>query len=107
MIDLTFVVEMVDFFGCGSHRVNPFLLRIAMNEDRPEWLRGCPKLHLLPRWEPNAENLIKISKRISVGAVCERLIWVVEELQNGWCLTEDGFLFEDQKEAIHFKLMWS
>jgi len=107
MIDLSFVQDAIDFFGCGSHKVNPILLRIGMREDRPEWLRHRPKLQQLPRWTPNGEHLVPTSKRTTVPLVAERLIWIVDELQGGWCLTTEGFIFEDAREAVHFKLMWS
>lgn len=106
-IDFSFVHDAIDFFGCGSHKVNPILLRMGLRKDRPEWLRHRPKLHQLPRWKAGCETVVFAPKRITVPQVAERLVWIVEELQGAWCMTTDGFCFEDDREGVHFKLMWS
>lgn len=107
MIDFSFVHDAIEFFGCGSNKVNPILLRMSMREDRPEWLRHRPKLQQLPRWKKGCESVVPASKRITPPQVAERLRWIVEELELGWCMTTEGFCFEDDREAVHFKLMWS
>jgi hypothetical protein len=106
VIALDYAQGIAEFFGCYLHHVNRILLTIGMNENRPEWLRLRPKLPDLPRWDMNATHLSRLSKRIKVPEIGERIIWVVEELQCGWTLTTEGFVFEDVRESLYFKLRW-
>lgn len=98
--------ELIQFFGCGLNTVNPILLRMA-SKNRPEWLRNCPSLKMLPRWSSgNFKNTVIVPKRISPNEISDRIIWIIEELQCEWTLTTDGFNFADSRESIHFKLRW-
>lgn len=101
---------VVEFFNCNLKQVNYFLLRIVVNLNyRPDWLRRRKSLNELPRWEEVSDT-----KKTFVSAqtnnqteICERIVWVVENLQSPWVLNSEGFGFTDPNEALHFKLRWA
>jgi len=107
MDQLDFGVSVADFFGAPLHKVNQILLRMGLEPHPPEWLRGTSKLDALPRWSEAGEHVIPVHKSINPKGVGERLQWVVEELRGGWKVCEEGFVFEEVGEALHFKLRWS
>jgi hypothetical protein len=100
------IVDTVVFFGRFLNEVNPIILRLAMREDKPEWLRERPKLPDLPRWSVESDQLIRVPKAITPDEVGDHIVWIVENLHEEWCLTHEGFMFSNLSEAIHYKLRW-
>lgn len=96
------------FFGKPLHRVNQLLLRVAINQDQPEWLRGLTAMKELPRYtDDQLEHQVTVNRRrLTAVETSEMVCWVVEELHGRWAVDQSGFWFEDVKEAIFFKLRW-
>ena len=95
---------LAKFFGVSLQHVNFMLLRIPMTlEYWPDWLKATPKLVDLPRYNMTGEHLIGVRGR-SITDTCKGIVWIVENLNEGWHLDTDGFKFEDELEAIHFRL---
>ena len=96
---------MTVFFGKPLNEVNPLALRLGYHS-KPEWLKGKYRLNDFPRWTTKCDHYLPIDKATGKDIV-ERIQWIVEELNNGWCITAEGFGFESDLELIHFKLRWS
>lgn len=61
----------------------------------------------LPRYDGKIKsNMIVVSRRLSQNEIGDAIVWTVEELNGPWNLTTDGFCFEDENEAMLFKLRW-
>jgi len=100
--------DVILFFNKPLHKVNKILLSYAVNtEELPEWLRGITKLDELPRFKKNGcSTNIKVNTYTpeKLGQCC---VWIVEQLIGGWRIDEHGFHFENEMDAIMFKLNWS
>ena len=109
MTELDEAAELVSFFGCNLKKVNFFSVRIAVGlKYRPDWLRAAAKLTGFPRFTQQTKDFTFIDVRKHKPLeLCERLIWVVEDLKKEWTLNSEGFGFEDPHEALLFKLRWS
>ncbi len=100
--------ELVEFFDCNLKQVNFFNLRIALTlQHRPDWLRGRKALKDLPRWSESTRKTFVAVNTKNQTDICERIVWVVEDLQSPWTLNSEGFGFDDPNEALLFKLRWS
>ena len=96
------------FFNKPLHKVNKILLSYAVNsEELPEWLRGIISLDDLPRFRKDGcKTNIKVNTYTpeKLGQCC---VLIVEQLTGGWRIDEHGFHFENEMEAVIFKLNWS
>jgi hypothetical protein len=103
--------ETCTFFGVRAlNEVNYFVLRmIAEDHSRPAWLNGKHKLELLPRWNEAVRGTGNLYPTQSVAGykVARRLLWLVENLQGGWCLDVAGIHFETDDDLVHFRLKFS
>lgn len=102
---MTEMVEIMDFFGAPV--CNTLLGRIFYTY-KPEWLRGKPRLNMLPRYTEET----KVAEWVSVSSpettaldISDKIVFVVENLEGGWFLGPKGFGFEIETDAILFKAL--
>lgn len=94
-----------DFFGVETTKVNYLVLHIFLAGNPPEWLRGRPTLVDLPRFSLNCPHSVATYRTDTMRVYGDKIVWIVENLNGGWSLNNrQGWCFEDELEAIHFKL---
>lgn len=95
-----------EFFGVETTKVNYLVLHIFLSDDPPEWLRGRPTLVDLPRFGiGRCIHIVPVSRADTIRTYSDRIVWIVENLKGGWMLDAfNGWCFEDELEALHFKL---
>lgn len=105
---IDFTQELTRFFGCDLAQVSPMNRLMALHQ-RPDWLRGRPKLLDLPRALPadRAGLFFEPVPLITDREIANRLTWVIENLHGGWAFDERGFGFENEAESLYFRLRFS
>ena len=102
--------NLLIFFNKPLHKVNKILLSYAISvdvSDLPEWMRGKTSLSELPRFRDSLAYTIGMPD-LTASELGECCVWIVNQLAGNWCIDEEGFHFENENEAIIFKLScWS
>lgn len=96
------------FFCCPAQKINKTIaLMVLYHGGEAEWMRGISRFENLPRVSitplPHKLSIILIRDR----EIAERARWIIENLHKQWRLSLDGFEFEDENEAIHYKLRFN
>lgn len=95
------------FLGRPLRETSNIIRMIALLENTPpEWLKGCSKYADLPRVKIKNHPHVVEYGTIPQGEIARRCQWIVENLNGPWHVSETGFRFADDHDALHFRMRW-
>ena len=101
------ITSLSVFLECDLKQAHPLILRLALEADRPDWLKGVNQLNHLPRFR--FLNEVEMPFLYAVDETDERteiVRWVVEELKHEWCLSMLSIHFASDYDAVLYRLRW-
>lgn len=100
------VRSLGEFFGVPLDTVSCFNLMIAIHANKPYWLEYISREENLPRRMKDATLPHSYVVPPSEGARALLVDWIVENCQGGWDMNNRFVSFEDDVDAVQYRLRW-
>lgn len=100
------VRSLGEFFGVPLEKVNQFNMMIAIYANKPEWLERIWREDELPRRMRGATLIHQYTVPPTEGGRAILADWIVEHCQGGWDINNRFVSFEEDIDAVQYRLRW-